>query len=84
MKTEKTREKGNSLLAFPADCVIIDLETTGCDPFYDEIIEFGAIRVRDNVPTDRMQIRKTYMRSSGAKKFSKRKTNFSFVPVFFG
>lgn len=56
MKTEKTRDKGNSLLAFPSDFVVIDLETTGCDPFYDEIVEFGAIRVRNGEPTERMQV----------------------------
>ena len=33
------REKGNSLLEFPTDYTIIDLETTGYDPRYDEIIQ---------------------------------------------
>ena len=39
--------KGRSLLAFVDDFVVIDLETTGLDPEYDEIIEFGAIKVID-------------------------------------
>ena len=55
MNTVKPRNKGNSLLAFPDDYVIIDVETTGYDPFYDDIIEFGAIRVRNNTPAERMQ-----------------------------
>lgn len=32
--------------------VVIDLETTGLFPAQDKILEFGAIRVRDNQKTD--------------------------------
>lgn len=41
------QEKGNSLLVFPTDYVVIDIETTGLDPKFDEIIELSALRVRD-------------------------------------
>lgn len=39
--------KGKSILSFPCDYTVIDLETTGLSPIYDSIIEFGAIRVRN-------------------------------------
>lgn len=43
-----------SIVTFPDDYVVIDLETTG---FYewDEIIELGAVRVRNNMIVDRYQ-----------------------------
>lgn len=44
--------KGHSLLAQLSDYVVLDLETTGFDPTWDEIIEIGAIRVRDNAVVD--------------------------------
>jgi len=45
-KTQRDR-KGKSILSFPRDYTVIDLETTGLSPIYDSIIEFGAIRVRN-------------------------------------
>lgn len=39
--------KGQSRFEFPIDYVVLDLETTGLDPAWNEIIEIGAIRVRD-------------------------------------
>ena len=39
--------KGNSLLTSIRDFVVIDIETTGLSPSYDEIIELAAIRYRD-------------------------------------
>lgn len=43
-KTQNTAEK---------DYTVIDLETTGLNAESDEIIEYGALRVRDGVPTER-------------------------------
>lgn len=40
--------KGKSSIAFPSDYTIVDLETTGLSPIDDDIIEFGAIKIRDN------------------------------------
>jgi DNA polymerase-3 subunit epsilon len=41
-------KKGNSLIEFPDNYVIIDIETTGFSPRNCEIIEIGAVKVRDN------------------------------------
>lgn len=40
--------KGKNLLLFPDDYVVIDLETTGLSPEFDEIIEISAIRYHNN------------------------------------
>lgn len=47
--------KGNSLIALVRDYVAIDIETTGLDPRYDEIIEIGAVRVRNGDVVDTFQ-----------------------------
>lgn len=39
--------KGKSLVAFPSDFTVVDLETTGLSPYYDDIIEISCIRVRN-------------------------------------
>lgn len=38
--------KGRSLLTFPQDYTVIDIETTGLDPQWNEIIELSGLRVR--------------------------------------
>ncbi|NLJ91259.1 MAG: exonuclease [Clostridiales bacterium] len=45
--------KGMSLIDFPDEFVVVDLETTGLDPVYDYIIEIGAIRFSKGVEVER-------------------------------
>ena len=41
-------KKGRSLLEIPIDYTVIDIETTDLSPIYGEIIEVGALKVRNN------------------------------------
>lgn len=41
--------KGKSQLAFIDEYVVLDLETTGLDPSYEEIIEIAAIKISNGV-----------------------------------
>lgn len=45
-------QKGKSLIAFPDDFTVIDIETTGLDPEVCEILEIGAVRVRNGKPVE--------------------------------
>ena len=45
--------KGNSIIDFPSEYCMLDLETTGLSPKWDSIIEVGAIRYRDGVEVGR-------------------------------
>lgn len=46
--TRVSREKkGLSLLDFPKEYILIDLETTGLSPIYNEIIEISALKIKD-------------------------------------
>ena len=48
--------KGKSTLTFPEDYVVVDIETTGLNPQYNEIIEIGCIRVRKHQVVDTMSV----------------------------
>ena len=41
-------KKGRNLNKFVDDYVLVDIETTGLSPFVDDIIEIGAIKVKNN------------------------------------
>lgn len=49
------KEKGKSLIVFPKDYVVIDIETTGLSPRYDFIIEVSAIKVAGDEIVDRFE-----------------------------
>lgn len=50
---KKTREsKGKSLIDFPNDYCVVDIETTGFSPKWDVIIEIGALKFRDRTQID--------------------------------
>lgn len=50
---KKTRdEKGKSLVDILNNYTVIDIETTGLDPYFNEIIEVSAIKIRDNKVVD--------------------------------
>ena len=44
--------KGNSIISFPKDYVVLDLETTGLSPSCDEIIEFCGLKVNKDEVID--------------------------------
>jgi len=48
IQTTLREYKGKSLIEFPDDYVIIDIETTGFNPKINEIIEIGAVNVCAN------------------------------------
>lgn len=45
-------KKGNSVIALPTEYVCIDIETTGLEYWYYDIIELSAARVREGIVTD--------------------------------
>jgi len=44
--------KGKSMISFPSDYVVFDIETTGLNTYYNEIIEISAIKVRNDKVVD--------------------------------
>ena len=51
----KRTNKGKSKLTLTENYVCIDIETTGLDPDYCDIIEIGAVRVADGKFTDKFE-----------------------------
>ena len=52
-RARKKRDKGRSIIDFPEDYIVIDLETTGLDPERDEIIEAAGIKYHRGKETAR-------------------------------
>ena len=46
---------GDTVMGFPADYTVVDLETTGLNPATDLIIEFAALKVRNGEIIDKFQ-----------------------------
>ena len=42
-----SRDKGKSIILFPEEYIVVDIETTGLDTEFNDIIEIGAIHVKD-------------------------------------
>lgn len=51
----RDRLKGKSLIEFPSNCVVLDIETTGFSPDFDEIIELAAVRYAGRAEVDRFE-----------------------------
>ncbi|OFV69141.1 exonuclease domain-containing protein [Acetobacterium wieringae] len=47
-----TKSKKNSIIDFPNEFVVVDIETTGLSPVYDSIIEVSALKVKNNQIVD--------------------------------
>lgn len=52
---EKRAYKGKSLVLFPEDYTVVDIETTGFDPMFDAIIEVAGIKYRGKKEVGRFQ-----------------------------
>ena len=48
-------KKGSSIVDFPNEYCVIDIETTGFDPRYDEIIEIASLKIIDEKIVDTFQ-----------------------------
>ena len=53
LSAEKDSIIGSRILEFKKDYCVIDIETTGLNPGWDKIIEISALKVRNNIITDK-------------------------------
>lgn len=60
----KIRAKGQETPAFIADYTMLDIETTGLNPYRDHVTELGALKVRDGVVVDQYSSLAYYPRSN--------------------
>lgn len=51
----KKREKGNNIIAFPSEYIMLDIETTGYSADWDSILEIGALKVKNGSVIDSFQ-----------------------------
>lgn len=54
-KSTSKRNKGKSIIDFPKEYVLLDIETTGLSSEYDSIIEIGAIKISEDKIIDEFQ-----------------------------
>lgn len=52
MSKVSTRQKGHSILSVPDRYIVLDLETTGLDPRWDEIIEVSCLKIVNGKQAD--------------------------------
>ena len=52
---DKRKNKGNSIIDFPCDYCVVDIETTGLSPEWDNIIEIAAVKFSDGKIVDTFQ-----------------------------
>lgn len=52
ISSNKRNKKGKNITKFIDNYVLVDIETTGLSPIYDDIIEIGAIKVKNNQMID--------------------------------
>ncbi len=55
IQKRERNDKGKSLVSLPHNYTVIDTETTGLEPTFDEIIEVAAIRIRDDKAVETFQ-----------------------------